>query len=248
MVRRSLVSLVMLVVLLAGGCEWFVPDVVVPSEAEFVGLEANLMAYYAFDASADDSSGWGNHGDPQGAVLAPDRFGVPNKAFTFDGDDDAVTVADHKSLEITGPITLCAWVCPVEQKSQDIIRKGSATNRQVGGSYATYYPYGLSLSATGDVIFSLSPAFKPTQVRKQGYPINQWFHVAGVFDGDEMRLYVDGVLVGSEAVVGTIPLENAPLLIGTRLRLPSSTFHGAIDEVRIYDRALNPGEIERLAD
>ena len=248
MVRKGLLSLLAIGVVLVGGCEWFMPDVVVPPTEGFVSIEANLVAYYPFTASAEDASGWDNHGDPQGAVLAPDRSGTPNRAYQFDGNDDAITVPNHKSLEIIGPITLAAWVYPVEQKSQCIIRKGSAVNRSLNGGFTSYDPYRLSLSGSGDVIFGLSPGGNATQVRRYGYPINQWFHVAGVFDGAEMRLYIDGILVGSEAITGELPLEQAPLLIGTRLRLPADTFRGSIDEVRIYDRALSQVEIQLLAE
>lgn len=248
MVRKCLLSMVAVAILLVGGCEWFMPDVVDPPTEGFVSIEANLIAHYAFTSSAEDSSGWDNHGDPQGPVLAPDRSGNPNRAYQFDGNDDVIIVPNHKSLEIIGPITLAAWVYPVEQKSQCIVRKGSAVNRPLNGGFTSYDPYRLSLSGSGDVVFALSPGGSATQLRSQGYPLNTWFHIAGVFDGKEMRLYVDGVLVESEAITGELPLEQAPLLIGTRLGLPSSTFHGSIDEVRIYDRALSQAEIELLAE
>jgi len=126
MVRKCLLSMVAVAILLVGGCEWFMPDVVDPQTEGFVSIESNLIAHYAFTSSAEDSSGWDNHGDPQGPVLAPDRSGNPNRAYQFDGNDDVIIVPNHKSLEIIGPITLAAWVYPVEQKSQCIVRKGSA--------------------------------------------------------------------------------------------------------------------------
>ena len=249
MLRRGLCYVLVILGLMLVGCDAPVPYVSEPSSTQFVSLEANLMAYYPFSGSARDESGWENHGFTQEAALVPDRFGNAIGAFHFDGIDDMIEAHSSKSLEIMGPITLAAWIYPEERKTQEIVVKGSRVRIETGtGDIDGFFPYGLALSATGDVIFSLSPNFQATQARKHGYPINHWFHVAGTYDGETMRLYVDGEFVAAESVTGTLFVEDAPLLIGTRLRLPSSTFRGSIDDVRIYDRALNEAEINLLAD
>jgi hypothetical protein len=56
--------------------------------------DASLIARYAFDGNADDSSGNGLHGTVNGATLAPDRFGVANRAFSFNGSGDHIEVPD----------------------------------------------------------------------------------------------------------------------------------------------------------
>jgi len=250
MIRRGLSYLLAVSMLMMVGCSLLDPDVEVApiGESQFVGLEANLMAYYPFSGSAADESGWGNHGTPQGPILVPDRYGTPDSAYWFDGANDVIQVLSQRSLEIVGPITLAAWVRPEATKTQEVLVKGPRVRIDTGiGGSASFMPYGLAFSATGDVVFSLSPNLEATQARSHGYPTNEWFHVAGVYDGDSMMLYVDGELAALEVVTGTLHTDSDPLLIGTRLSLPSSTFLGAIDEVRIYDRALTEGEIRLLA-
>ena len=61
-----------------------------------------------------------------------------------------------------------------------------------------------------------------------------------------MYLYVNDELVATESITGNIVDDPLPLLIGTRLNLPSSTFKGGIDDVRVYNYALCSDEIEEL--
>lgn len=61
-----------------------------------------------------------------------------------------------------------------------------------------------------------------------------------------MLLYVNGELEVTKNISGNITLNNQPLLIGTRLGLPSDTFKGIIDEVRIYNSGLSELEVAEL--
>jgi hypothetical protein len=199
-----------------------------------------LMAHYAFAGNANDQSGNGNHGTVSGAQLATDRHGTIDSAYGFDGQADSIGVPDDESLHVAEQISLVAWVLPLSQKTQEIVRKGA----EVNGPTAT--PYALALSGTGDVVFSLRPDLQFTQLRKTGYPLGEWFFVVGTYDGTTMKLYINGNLENSSAIAGVLNENSSPLLIGTRLNLPADTFHGAIDEVRIYDRALSEAEVAAL--
>jgi hypothetical protein len=200
-------------------------------------LGTGLVAYYPFNGNANDESGNGLNGTPVGAALANDRHGNANSAYSFNGEDDEITVQSNSLLDITGPISLAAWIYPLEQKTQHIVRRSAAA---IG-------PYGLSTSDTGDIIFELSFSGVLQQVRKSGYTLNAWSLIVGTWDGSAMRLYVNGALVASQSRSGTIDTRpNDTFLIGTRLMLPADTFNGKLDEIRIYDRALSSSEIVGL--
>lgn len=205
---------------------------------------SGLVAYYPFSGNANDASGNGNNGivgtDPLAPLLTQDRFGAANNAYVFDGVDDYIHVPVSGSLNITGGITLAAWIYPYEQKTQEILCKGPQV----------LTPYGLSLSDTGDVIFTLTLAgdtLSPTQVRKIGYDLNRWIFVAGTYDGASMKLYVDGVPANTQLEARSMTQNASELLIGTRLNLPADTFNGKLDEIRIYNRALTSDEILQLS-
>ena len=69
-----------------------------------------------------------------------------------------------------------------------------------------------------------------------------WHHVVLTYDGQEIALFVDGEKVNSGAARGFIFSSTAPVKLGT-IHAGKSLFEGALDEVRIYDRALPPAEI-----
>jgi hypothetical protein len=74
-------------------------------------------------------------------------------------------------------------------------------------------------------------------------PLNTWTHLAGTYDGSTLKLYANGVLMGSKAVTGSLAATTNPLRIGGNT-IWREFFHGQIDEVRLYNRALSAGEIQ----
>jgi chitodextrinase len=70
-----------------------------------------------------------------------------------------------------------------------------------------------------------------------------WTHVAATYDGDAVRLYVDGVLRSERSVPGAIEASDGPLRIGGNAVWPEF-FAGQIDDVRVYDRALSALQIQ----
>ncbi|HEX4984425.1 MAG TPA: LamG domain-containing protein, partial [Burkholderiales bacterium] len=77
---------------------------------------------------------------------------------------------------------------------------------------------------------------------------NTWTHVAGVFDGSQIRIYVNGVLSGTQAHTGTVTADNAAYVLNVGSWAYNSSnyrsFQGLIDEVRVYDGALNAAQID----
>ena len=203
-----------------------------------VFAQPGLVSCWKFDegtgSTATDSAD-----SNDGIIFGPSWVsGYVGNALSFNGIDDVVRVADAPNQHITESISIAAWIYPTAKKTQHVLIKGP----QVNGDFA--YPYALSTSATGDLIFTIRPNGVFTQVRKTGYSLNTWSFVAGTYDGVTMKLYENGVLVNSLAASGNLNESFSPLLIGTRLSLPSSTFEGIIDELSLYERALAPEEIE----
>ncbi len=71
----------------------------------------------------------------------------------------------------------------------------------------------------------------------------QWCHVAGVFNGSTIQVYIDGTLQAATPVSGEITPSAGPLNIGRGMSVPDRAFAGAIKGVRIYDRALSASEL-----
>ncbi|GAH51929.1 unnamed protein product, partial [marine sediment metagenome] len=156
--------------------------------------EDGLVAYYPFNGNANDESGNGNNGNVYGTTLTEDRFGNPNSAYSFDGVDDYVNVMN---LPITDGVTVGAWVKGASFDSQDymdpvVSQHGflSGFELRVGDGHA------VMIVTTGGV-HSIADA-------GQVLAVNEWYHLAGTYDGNELKIYVNGVLKKATFVIGTI--------------------------------------------
>ncbi len=202
----------------------------------------NLIAYYPFNGNSLNEVNFDHNGTVEGAILTSDMNAVENSAFLFNGVDDVIKIDHHAVFNLSDAFTISALVNPQEIKTQGIIKKGAIVN----GSGTL--PYDISLSQTGDIVFTITTENGETinQVRKQGYQTNAWYLITGVLKDSEMLLYVNGTLQGSQSINGETNTNTEPLIIGSRLGLPSDTFKGTIDEVRIYNAALNASEVMQL--
>lgn len=94
----------------------------------------------------------------------------------------------------------------------------------------------------------LDGAYRTAGLSEPFLKTGAWQHIAGVYDGSEVRLYVDGTLVDSQPASGTRTLNQLPLVIGAdvdRGGRPTSFFDGAIDEVRLSTVARYEGSAFR---
>ena len=201
--------------------------------------EPGLVAYYPLDESsgdlAHDRSGHGNHGKIRGARWEESEQGC---TLQFDGEDDHVFCANPAVLDIRGPFTLSAWVMPSEVPAGEV----GIAGKQFTSYLLTYYRNGQAYGYVGD---------GGNNVRT---PIttNVWNHLAGTFDGDRLRLYLNGQLVaerlskyndvppGTSFVIGCVAGQADADDPNYR---QSGFFPGAIAEVKVYRRALSGGEI-----
>ena len=76
----------------------------------------------------------------------------------------------------------------------------------------------------------------------QTIPLNTWTHVAATYDGTTMRVYRNGILIGSRALTGNLVNTSDPLKFGGNA-VWSEWFQGRIDEVRVFNAARSAAEI-----
>jgi hypothetical protein len=154
----------------------------------------------------------------------------------LDGDGDYVELGNGSWSDITGEITMAAWIKVNEFDTgyQTILAKGNNTYRlQRAGSsdnsslWLNTYPNANCVHINGS-----------TNIND-----GQWHHVVGVFDGDMIYVYVDGIEDGSESFVsGYIETSLDNLQIGANSD-EGRYWEGLIDNVRLYDKALTSTEI-----
>ncbi len=221
-------------------------------------LSSDALAIYTFDGNANDSSGNGLHLKVQGAKLTSDRNGRPKSAYAFDGND--YMFRDDSAYNIKGPFSISLWF---RADSKSFRASGAvagpaffAAFMSPGNPVAERKPFGAEVYVLGYSSDVGKPCFgMPGQAaisRDRSTP-NQWYHLAGTYDGKQQRLYVNGVLHATNGgdeigVFGTRFQVGADWDPGSETQPIYNQFlTGAIDDIRIFRVALPIEEIKVLA-
>jgi hypothetical protein len=201
-----------------------------------------LVGLWHFDGDALDSSGNNNNGAVEGGASYVDNPTM-GQALSFDGVDDYVGCGNDTSLNITQAITIEAWVkpsgFPTNPNHSTIATKALAYYFQVADDgHLRVYQYGTD----------------PAGYHSSNNPISLdvWQHVAYTYDGNNVKMFINGVLDTTITVTGTINTSIMHLGIGMNLNAIGNPysgyyrqFQGEIDEVRIWNRALTDNELIR---
>ncbi len=149
----------------------------------------------------------------------------------------------HPDFEITGPITLEAWVRPLTSGNGSF--QGIVSKYDNPGGTA----YGIYLMPSGQLSFYLGSTgvFSATNRLLTTAPIpnRQWTHVVATWDGTTKRVYLNGVLDVTSSFAGPIYDTNEPVRVASFASsgVTGQFFDGQIDSPAIYSRALTPSEI-----
>jgi len=209
-----------------------------------------LIGHWTFDntdgGAARDSSGRGNDGRVHGAQKVAGVLG--GAALYFDGRSSYVEIPDSPSLTVTSEMTVAFWLKPMGAGSTDafLISKFVHANRsRADDSFCIRGP-GPSFRAqlNGGETSATAGA---SSLREDG----RWHHVAFVFDRPTGRLFLDGASApGLRPLTLDHDVNNTatPLYLGAGFENGAlgRFFRGMIDDVRLYNYALPPGEIEEL--
>jgi len=205
--------------------------------------DAGLVAYYAMENDANDSSGNGN----DGMIMGDPEFveGVSGMAMAFDGDGDIVDCGNDPSLAISGAVTLAAWI---NVNVQGLDHKVGGNQDGANGGY--------KMSVYNDKIeFEIRTAANSAVLNRsvEGGTILEagiWYHVVGVYslaDG-YIRTYVDGMLDRELLTTEELGVSPGNFFIGCEpFNTGSYNFNGVMDEIRLYNTALTEDEAMYLA-
>ncbi|NRQ31396.1 PKD domain-containing protein [Nonomuraea sp. NN258] len=196
-----------------------------------------LVAAYGMNegtgVGVGDSSSAGNPGTATATTWA--ATGKYGKALSFDGSSSWVTVPDSASLRLTEGMTVEAWVRPTTLASWRTL-----VMKQHAGGFA----YVLTASSDSNRPHAVIHTTGEADIGSAAaLSLNTWSHLATTYDGTTLRLYVNGAQVGQRTAGGPMRTDNGVLRIGGN-SLWGEYFHGLIDEVRIYNRALSAAQIQ----
>jgi hypothetical protein len=201
------------------------------------GPAPGLVAAYGFDEGSgglvNDASGNGHLGTISGATWASGRHGG---ALSFNGTNASVDLGALGTF-YQGGFTLEAWVQKESATRNDVAVLGTWTGSGGGGPMLwvdhvnTHYQLTLNIGLSNYLDSGRNPIAA------------QWQHLAATFDGTTARFYVDGTEIANRIASFSVGASNA-WRIGAYESSPAGFFDGLVDDVRIYDRALEAAEIQ----
>lgn len=196
--------------------------------------DSGFQGQDSFRFEVEDAEGLASAAERMLLDVAP----VVANVLRLEGEDDHVAVPDDGSLNVVSAFTLEAWVRRTVGSSvwQFLIDRRNPDNLT-----------GYSLAIQPDSTLRLQVGTGTTSVLAYGttaVPMNRWTHVAGTWNGQELRVYLDGVL--DSAPVGFTGPISYPGTYETwlgRSRQAGNSFRGEIDEIRIWSTARSADEL-----
>ena len=215
--------------------------------------------HYTFSGNVKDESGNKNNPGDNNTKLTEDRFGNPKSACHFNGKSSYIRIKDASSLHTGDQISMCAWIKPIgfykgKCHASSIFSKGKSggrtdyflffddnvyrhdgnCNAKVDVEHQNYYGTGMTDSS-----------YKPYSPYVK---LMEWVSVIYTYDGTIVRIYIGCDLVKSYEASSVYFTNTWDLFIGKNDSEQNPYWLNAdLDDVRIYDRALNFDEVKAIA-
>jgi len=204
-----------------------------------------LVAHYPFNGNTNDQSVNGNNGKSAMAKFSIDRHGNPSGSLVCDGAKGKVTVDGNKQIQDLAKkdSTISLWVkLERQQPVSSILRKEEDYLLYAGKSGELYVERFSHVKVAG--------GFHRVNTTK-GVTVNRWMHVCCTWDESGIKLYLDSKYLNLEKE----ERSHLPVSLGVRRLLSfgianndTQALYGALDDVRIYNRALSAEEVKALYD
>jgi len=206
------------------------------------GEGQSLIGWWAFDEEEDEEIALDYTGNGLGGLLkdAVRGEGVDGRGLLCQGG--CVVVESDPQLSPKDALTISCWV-KAEEEGQD---DRWFVNRIFGGGTSTGYRFGLQ---EGKPCFSVPRTpWSHHVVAPEPLAVDRWVHLAGTFDGQRVRLYVDGEDVASMERRGEMKSNVFHLCLGSYEEGHAAHFKGLLDEVKLSRRAWTAEEVREERD
>ena len=211
-----------------------------PILLENVAASTGPVAWWKFDETsgtiASDSSGNNNTGTLiNGPVFVSGRI---NNALSLDGINEFVDAANPTSLQITGRLTVSAWINTKTGDGVPVSKYNFSNNTRSWRLYVTPTNI-LAFTVSSDGV-AAQDLQSPTSIS-----LNTWQYITATYDGARITLYINGTSVASTPYTAGLFNSSAHVIVGDNAN-GGNPFNGQIDDVRIYNRALSATEVSAL--
>jgi Concanavalin A-like lectin/glucanases superfamily len=182
-----------------------------------------------------DSSG--NGADATRTASTTCGAGIDGSAVIFNGTNDFVQIPDQPLFDLDHDLAVAAWVKPNNVSgNQPIVQKRNNNNGNFSFSLAV---------VNGDAVMKITLANGVVKTSRAPIEPDVWTHVAGLYDGQFLFLFLNGEQVGQVSAAGTLKNVNGPVRIGRNT--PEQRFRGRIDEVWLSTEPVDPSQLAALS-
>jgi len=172
---------------------------------------------------------------------------INEKVLEFNGTDQYINCGNNSSLQITGSsFTIETWIYPTNFKT------AVWENSIVDHHFVGYVGYGMQFGGNGqfDFDFGDGNSWHNLTSPENALQLNRWQHIAGVYDGSSIKLYVNGNLIAEKTdTASMVPNTSTDLYLCEGNTFSGRFFTGKLDEIRIWKSGKTQAEIQQsMAD
>ncbi len=211
-----------------------------------------LVAHYPFNGNANDESGNGNDAVPAFPVLATDRFGNVDRAYSWNGVTDKMRVGDADAFKFTTSMSIACWAFAISSPPG----RAYAQIAFRGDDRFGIDPYFLAVHPDGILRFHVSSGSSDEELDAP-MEYGEWQHYVAILNDatNEMKIYINGQEVAGKTTsvrpFAELDTSYSPGVgLGNTQSYSTVTHHqpfdGKLDDFRFYNRALNQSEIDSL--
>ncbi len=196
-----------------------------------------LVGWWPFNGNANDESGNNNNGTANGAIMTADRFGIANKAYSFDGVDDFIQIVAQSTIPQQSDYTLSLW-----------FRSPTST---FNGPFVSFYSWFCTLGHDFPGLFykdEIGNQSNTWYVQQHYYTeptVNIWHQLLLKKTNNNLELYLDTLFIGNIITYGFSNF-NPTSLIQFGYYCCQNYYEGLMDDIGIWNRALSQTEIATL--
>lgn len=198
------------------------------------------LIWYPFDHDNKNMASDRFHATVSGVVKTEDPRGMASAAYRFTKGSDIIYTENHADLNFTDAVSMSCWV-KVEQLGSErfIVSHGSWQQR-----------YKLSVTPEGYLRWTVKSSTGTADLDGSApIELNRYYHVAVLYTGYSLEMYVDGTLDAFKPFSGSIQVSTKPLTIGRMDNTETLySLRGSVDEFRLWDREIPIPQIEKLKD
>lgn len=196
------------------------------------------LIWYPFDQDNNNAVANQFHATVSGASKTADPRGAPSLAYRFTAGSNIIYTDNHADLNFTDAVSLSCWVkCEQFDTERFIVSHGSWQQR-----------YKLSVTPEGYLRWTVKTSTGVADLDGSApIELNHYYHVAVLYTGYSMELYVDGTLDAFKSFSGTIQASTKPITIGRMDNTETLySLRGSVDEFKLWDKEISIPQIEKL--